>query len=365
MQVGIVGSGIIGLSIADELLRHGNAVTLFDPAPAGSEASQAAAGMLAPQLEATAPGPLLQLCLHSRELYAQWQARLSQASGLSLDYRQNGALKLAFTATELKALETEVAWQQTQSLRARLLSPAETLAREPALNPSLLGAAYFPDEAQIDSARVVQALAQVVEKMGGRWVREAVEHLDETSGRITGVRTPSGQHRFDAVVLCAGSWSGLINGRTGLNENSVFPVRGQLAALSCSQVSLSHVIVGAQGYLVTRPNRFIAGTTTERVGYQKAVTPEGLRHMLAVATTLCPALQTAKVELTWSGLRPAASDPGPILGRSPLPGLFLATAHFRNGILLAPLTARLLRECLREQACSVDLEPFRYNRFSP
>ncbi|MBX7115164.1 MAG: glycine oxidase ThiO [Myxococcaceae bacterium] len=365
MQVGIIGSGIIGLSIADELLRQNDAVTLFDPGPPGAEASSAAAGMLAPQLEATAPGPLLQLCLRSRALYAGWQARLAQASGLSLDYRRSGALKLAFTPAELSALESEVAWQQTQDLRANMLSRTETLAREPALNPALLGAAHFPDEAQVDNQRLVQALAMVVKKMGGRWVHEGVIQLNETSGQITGLRTPSGLHRFDAVVLCAGAWSGLVSGPTGLNEKSVFPARGQLAALSCAQVSLSHLIVGAQGYLVTRPNHVIAGTTMERAGYEKAVTAEGLTRVLAAATTLCPALQTGKIVETWSGLRPAAADPAPILGRGPLPGLFLATAHFRNGILLAPLTAQLLGECLREHACSFDLEPFRHDRFSP
>lgn len=366
MKVGIIGAGIIGLSIADELLRLGDEVTLFDPGRPGAEASSAAAGMLAPQLEAMGPGPLLDLCLRGRELYVEWQARLAQESAIALDYRQSGALKLAFTPEELAALEDEVSWQRGIGLKAHLLSTAETLARESALNPALLGAAHFPDEAQIDNRRVVDALAIVVDKRGGRLVKQAVEGLLEQQGRITGLRTAVDNCPFDAVVLSAGAWSGLVPGTTGLSEKAVFPVRGQLAALSGEGVTLSHLVVGAAGYLVARNNgRFIAGTTMERVGYDKAVTAEGLQKVCTAATTLCPALAAARIEETWSGLRPATADPGPILGPGPLPGLFLATAHFRNGILLAPLTARLLGEYVRERPLSYDLQHFRFGRISP
>jgi glycine oxidase len=366
MKVGIIGAGIIGLSIADELLRLGEEVALFDPGPPGAEASSAAAGMLAPQLEAKGPSPLLDLCVRGRELYPEWQARLARESAIALDYRQSGALKLAFTPEELSALEAEVGWQRRTGLNATMLGAAEVLARESALNPTLLGAAHFPNEAQIDNRRVVEALVLVVEKRGGRRVGEAVEGVMEQHGRIIGVRTAFEHYPFDAVVLSAGAWSGLIPGPTGLSPTTVIPVKGQLAALSGPGVSLSHLIVGSAGYLVARSNgRFIAGTTVEKVGYDKVVTAEGLQKVCAVATTLCPTLVAARIEEGWSGLRPAAPDPGPILGPSPLPGLFLATAHFRNGILLAPLTARLLGECVRAQPLSYDLQHFGYGRFSP
>lgn len=365
MKVGIIGAGIIGLSIADELLRKGEDVTLFDPGLPGGEASGAAAGMLAPQLEAKGAGPFLSLCVRSRELYPEWQARLAQESGLDPHYRRCGALKVAMTSQETLELDALVKWQRQVGLSARMLPQLEARHREPSLNPDIRATAYFPDEAQVDSRRLVEALARVVERRGGRRITEAVEAIEESQGRAEAVRTRSGRHAFDELVLCAGAWSGLLSGATGLNERSVYPVRGQLAAFTVPSLPLTHLVVGSAGYVVPKPGgRFIAGTTSEHVGYHKAVTPEGIGHIRKAATTLCPAFETLQPEETWSGLRPGSSDGAPILGPSPLKKLWLATGHFRNGILLAPLTALLLAKCVRGKGFDYDLQHFRFDRFS-
>jgi len=179
---------------------------------------------------------------------------------------------------------------------------------------------------------------------------------------VVGVDVDGEALRADAVVVAAGSWSGLVQG-VPLDPRVVRPLRGQMLQLQTRLPLMRHILVSPEGYLVPRADgRVIAGSTMEFAGFDKQVTAEGLARILALALRLCPALGAAAVDSHWAGFRPYTEDHLPLLGPGPLPGLFLATGHFRNGILLTPITARLVAQCVLGERPSVDLTPFRYDR---
>jgi glycine oxidase len=242
------------------------------------------------------------------------------------------------------------------------LTPAEVKRREPALG-GCSGALALPDDHQVDPPKLMRALPIAAAKAGAKFRTGHVVSLLEGRGRIIGVDLGTERLEADAVVVAAGAWSSLLPGAR-VDPSVLQPMRGQLLELRTRLPVLKHIVVGAGTYLVPRADgRVIAGSTMERVGFDKRVTAAGLLAILSGATALCPALGAAEVASAWAGLRPWTEDELPILGEGPLPGLQLATGHFRNGILLAPITALLISQALRGQATSVDMLPFRYGRF--
>jgi glycine oxidase len=359
----VIGGGIMGSSIALELARSGLAVTVLERSIPGAEASTAAAGMLAPQLEASAPGPFLDLCLRSRTLYPAWVERLQAESKVAVDYLDSGALQVAFTDDEVHALDATVAWQQASGLRAELLSGADARALEPSLSPGALAAARFADDHQVDPRKLMRALLVAATQAGVAFRSGYVRGLLEANGAATGVDLDGDRLEADAVVLAAGSWSGLVAGAK-IDTRVLRPARGQMAEFQLRAPITQRILKGAKGYVVPRADgRVICGSTMELVGFDKNVTAAGVQAILGAALRLVPALANAALTSTWAGLRPWTEDALPILGEGPLKRLFLATGHFRNGILLAPITARLTGELVRGDKPTVDPRPFGFQRF--
>lgn len=353
MKVAIAGGGIIGLSIALELRGAGIDVIVFDKHPHGTQTSLAAGGMLAPQKEAHAPGPFLELCLRSRTLWPAFAAKVAAISGRPSTYLESGILTAAFTDDETHSLDATAAWQRACSLRVELLSGDEARRLEPQLSPRVLMATYFPDDHQVDPVAFMPALAEAARRSGVRLVTSAVQELrDQAVVHADGIETA------DHVVLASGAWSSQIAGC----PVQVEPVRGQMIELRGASLP-SKILVGPGCYLIPRADgRAIAGTTQEHAGFEVATTAEGIAAITAAVGSLFPALAEAPVSRSWAGLRPHASKGLPVIGPGPSRNLVLATGHFRNGVLLAPVTARIVAQLIQGQRTSVDLKPFRYDR---
>jgi glycine oxidase len=363
LDVIVVGGGVMGCGIALRLRQAGARVTVLERSIPGAEASSAAGGILAPQMESEGPGPFLDLCLKSRALYPDFARELHALTGVDVAYLPSGLLHVAFDEAGARRLEATVGWQKERGLRAELLGPREVHLLEPQLSGALVAAARFPDDHQVDNRLLTRALMMAAAKVGATFRTGYVRGVVEAQGRVVGVDLDGETLRADAVVIAAGSWSGLVQG-ISLDPRVVRPARGQMVQLQTRLPLLSHVVFSDKGYLIPRADgRIIAGSTLEFAGFEKHVTAEGLQRILALALELCPALASAPVQETWAGLRPYTEDHLPILGAGPLPGLFLATGHFRNGILLAPITARLLAQAVRGESPLVDLSPFRFDRF--
>lgn len=361
MKVAIVGGGIIGLSIALELRSLAIETVVFDRPSRGIQTSLAAGGMLAPQKEAHAPGPFLDLCLRSRTIWPAFAAKVAQLSGMASTYLESGILTSAFTDDEVHALDATAAWQHACSLRVDIISGDEARKQEPTLSERVLAAAWFPDEHQIDPVAFVPALLEACRRADVRILEAEVTEIAEQSGRASGVRHPGGFEGADAVVLAAGAWSSRIAGSRVAPE-LVEPVRGQMIELKGPHLP-TRILGGPRCYLIPRGDgRAVAGSTEERVGFDASTTAPVIAQLVAAVHELCPSLSAAALSRSWAGLRPFSVGELPVIGNGPLANLVLATGHFRNGVLLAPLTARLVSQLLHGQRTSVDLKPFRFDR---
>lgn len=358
----VVGGGVMGCGIALRLAQAGVAVTVLERAIPGAEASSAAAGILAPQMEADRPGPLLDLCLRSRALYPGFAEELRELSGVDVHYVPSGVLHVAFDGPALHSMEASVAWQRAMGLRADLLDARTARELEPVLSERALGAAHFPDDHQVDNRLLVRALSMAAARVGAQFRTGYVRGLEVVDGRVVGVDLDGQKLHADAVVVAAGSWTGLVSGAR-MDPNVVRPARGQMVELQARLPPFTRVLFSDKGYLVPRRDgRILAGSTMEFAGFEKQVTASGLQRVLAMALELCPSLGEVQVTQFWAGLRPYTEDHLPYLGAGPLPGLFLATGHFRNGILMAPITAKVVSEVVQGLRPSVDLTPFRCDR---
>jgi glycine oxidase len=362
-DVVVVGGGIMGCGVALRLAQAGVDVTVLERAIPGAEASSAAAGILAPQAEAEKTGPFLDLCLQSRALYPSFSEELRELSGVDVQYLPCGAFEVAFTEEAMRHLESTVAWQRAAGLRAEILDGASARALEPNLSPGAAGVAHFPDDHQVDNRLLVRALSIAAARAGVQFRTGYVRGLEVKDDRVVGVDLDGEKLSAGAVVVAAGSWSSLVQGAR-IDPQAVRPVRGQLLELQLRLPPVQRVLFSERkGYLVPRRDgRVIAGSTMEFAGYDKQVTASGMARILEVGLEMCPALRDAQVLSFWAGLRPYTEDRMPLLGPGPLEGLFLATGHFRNGILLAPITALVIAEAVLGQTPSVDLSSFRYDR---
>ena len=260
-------------------------------------------------------------------------------------------------------MERRAGWQVKRGLPVERWSPSETRRREPAIDGPLRCAFFFPREAQVDNVALMQALSRACRRAGVRLLEETVvTRLHVNGGRVRRVQTSRGVLTAPVVVNCLGSWAGLM--RPAPAPIPVEPSRGQMLALRGPKRLFRRVVISDPAYVVQRRDgRLIVGSTVERAGFQKALTVEGLQGILrglrAMSRTAaaCPFLDA------WAGLRPRAPDGLPILGQGPIEGLYMATGHFRHGILLAPITATLMAELILRHRSPIDLTPFAPSRF--
>lgn len=348
----VIGGGAIGLAIAWRLARRGLGVTLLERGELGAEASSHAGGILGAQTEAHEAGAAQRLALASRRAWPRFARELHADSGVDVELRGGGVLRVAFAPAELRALRDTHRRQQRLGLPARWLPPRELRALEPELSPQLLGGLWFERDRRVDPARLVQALATAALRRGVR-VRTHTPARDIVcDGRVRGVTLESGARlRATQVVLAAGAWSCTLGG-TGLEPGLVEPVRGQIVQLECASPPLGRVVFGPRCYLVPRDDgRVLIGSTEERVGFERGPTAGAQSALLRAALELLPSLAHARPGPTWVGFRPYSQRGAPLVGPAPIAGLYWATGHYRNGILLTPGTAaQLERLVLREHA---------------
>jgi glycine oxidase len=363
-HVVIIGGGVMGCAAAHELCLHGVKVTVLERSVPGAEASSAAAGILGGQVEAHAPGPLTELGLASRKLYAAFVRQLEAASGVAIGYRRAGVLKVAFSTARVSELERELGWQKRAKLPIARLGASALRKQQPALSRDLAGGVWFEHDALLDPRALLAALRVAAERAGANFRSgSVVQRVAEQGGRAIGVELEDGNViRGSHVVLAAGSWTSPLL-PASVQAPRVVPARGQIVELATSTPLLSSVVFGPDCYLVPRADgRVLIGSTLEFVGFRRGVTAGAVARLLDAAIRLVPALGEAELTGSWSSFRPYTHDELPLLGPGALPGLILMSGHYRNGILLAPISAKIVAACVLGRRPPLDLAPFSPDR---
>jgi glycine oxidase len=362
-DVAIAGGGLIGGAIALELAQAGLRVGVFDRAEPGREASWASAGILSPAPENPSAIPMVPLGRASLALYPEFVASVEEISGQRVGFRPKGTIEALFSADAVRELSTVIALHHGLGLKAEPLRPEDARELEPALSPELGAAALRPDEASVDNRLLTHAVLTAAQGSGVEiFAGCAVEGIWRESGRCAGLRMRGENVAAKWTVVAAGAFSSQIDGAQVYAP--VRPAKGQILALRAEGLKMERVLWSDKIYLVPRDDgRIVAGATVEYVGFEKGVTAGGVATVLAGVIELAPGLAGARIDETWSGLRPDTPDHLPILGPTDVDGLLMATGHFRSGVLLTPITARLLRECITLQRVSLDWERFSPLRF--
>jgi glycine oxidase len=317
--------------------------------------------MLAPQIEADASDPLLSLGLAARDLYLPLAAALHETTGVDLGLWQEGIARVAGTDDEAIGLASKVDWQQRQGYTCEWLEPDEVRGRWPWLGPTV-GALWAPQDGALDPERLVLALQADALRLGAVTVGDRAIRLEHAADKVIGVTGEAGRYAADQIVVAAGAWSGLLQGLP--RPLPVQPVRGQMAALPWPAAVPRAIVYHKDCYILARAGEAIVGSTMESVGYQPEVTAAGLAQIFAATMLLSPGLIRAKVRRTWAGLRPITPDGLPIIGAEPgMTGLWYATGHGRNGILLAGITGVIIRQLMDGDRPGIGLKPFAPDRF--
>lgn len=362
----IVGGGVIGSAIAYYLARQGKRVILLENGRLASQASQAAAGMLAAQAEMDADDPLFELALASREMFPALALELKEYSGIDIGLQRKGLLKVAVNEAQAEELKRTVSLQIAAGNRADWLTGDEVRRQEKGLSGHVLGAASYQGDGQVNSAELSLAFAKSAAVLGAE-IREyaEVKRIAAVNGRIEGVETGEGLIACDQAVLAAGVWSGDLLADIGIRL-PLFPVKGEVFSVVHSVPLLTSVVFSHGCYLVPKQGgRLVVGATTREDAYDRKVTVDGLLELMNKAKLLLPGIAGCEWEKAWAGLRPQTFDGLPYLGRIDGPeGLYIAAGHFRNGILLSPITGSLIAEMMAGRGEEDDrLLSFRPNRF--
>lgn len=360
----VIGGGVIGCSIAHRLARAGLKVALFERGRIGCEASRAAAGMLAPQLEAAGRDAFFNLCLRSRSMYPDFAAALTEASGVDVEYNNEGTLFVTLGEDGERETRRWTSWQVDAGLALEQMPAGRVRRLEPAVTETAAGAVFIPGDHQVENRLLMDALDAAIRRAGVEVIEgEEVIGLLIERDRATGIACKKGRFYAGAVVVAAGSWSSKLLEPAGLRIN-VIPARGQMIAVQGATSPISRVLHSRRCYLVPRRDgRILIGATVEYVGFRKAVTVWGINSILAAAIELVPTLRDFEIVESWSGLRADTPDHLPVIGESGISNLLLATGHFRNGILLAPVTAELIADLLINGRAADEIRPFQVGRF--
>ena len=352
-QVLIVGGGVMGLSIALALKQKGltSRVLCRNPQEA---ASLAAAGMLAPQAEGLTAGSMRDLCMQSRDLYPTWVKDLEALARVSTGYWASGILAPSLNSPDSSALNHDrTQWADSEKMRAI----------QPTLSDEVQGGWWFPEDAQVDNRKLYRALQAAVDVQNIPIQITTVTEFIRAADRITSVMTTSGELQAEHYVLATGAWS------QDLLPIPVKPRKGQMLAVTMPMedgLPLKTVLFGEDIYLVPRQDgRLVIGATSEDVGFLPGNTATGIMQLLQGATRLVPAIAHWPIEEFWYGYRPVTPDDLPILGESQYRNLTYATGHGRNGILLTPITGKLIADRIATQISHPLLAAFHWSRFIP
>jgi glycine oxidase len=346
----VVGAGIVGCAVAYELARRGASVQIVDERPAGMGATQASAGVLAPFIEAREDSPFLTLTVRSLELFDDFIPRVSSESGIAVPYKRTGTIDVALSAVDLRNLEANASVLAGRGVRAVLLDAAGVRAEEPQVGDDAVGGLLIETHGFVAASELTRALVASARAHGARVVEAArVQRIATRSGEVA-VETSRGSLTANAVVFAPGSWASQIPIDGVAAPVPVRPVRGQLLSLAWTGEPLRRVTWSSRCYLVPWDDgTLLVGATVEEAGFDERATVAGVRDLLDAACELVPRARSAGFRAARVGLRPATSDGLPIIGASSaVPNLMYATGHYRNGVLLAPLTAQLVADAMLE-----------------
>ena len=360
----IAGGGLIGSAIALELAQAGLSVAVFEKGEPGHEASWASAGILSPAPETQGMIPIVPLAKASVALYPEFVANVEGISGQIVGFRPFGTMDALFSRDATRDLSTLIALHHGLGLQAEPLRPEEARELEPALSPEVEAAALRPEEASIDNRALTQAVLHAAQKSGAEiFPDHAVQAIWREGSRCAGLKLRNENVSAKWTIITSGCFSANIEGVAAYAP--VRPAKGQMVSLRADELKIRRVLWSEKIYLVPRNDgRILAGATVEYVGFDKHVTAGAIEKILSDAIELAPGLANARIEETWAGLRPDSPDHLPIVGPTDLEGLLIATGHFRSGVLLTPITARLIREWITEQRVSVDWERLSPMRFA-
>jgi glycine oxidase len=355
----VIGGGIVGAAIAWRLTKDGLAVTLLEKGEIGRESSWAAGGMLTPVHLAEYPPALVGICGASLALYEPLCREVAAASGIDPEYRVTGLLLVVTDDAGDEAARELEAWKRERNQPVERLSRDEAVAVEPNLTPHLRRALRLPDIAQIRNNRMAVALAESAKRKGADIrANSPVTGFLRVPGRVTGVKTPRGDIYSGTTILAAGAWSSELLRPLGL-DLKVKPIKGQILLAGGPPDFCRHMILDGESYLIPRADgRILVGSTLEDVGFDKSVILGTIGDLAERGARLMPELAKLPMVTSWAGLRPGTPDRLPYLGKGPMDGLIVATGHYRNGILLAPITAEIVADLLAGQSSGVDLTPF-------
>jgi glycine oxidase len=366
-EILIVGGGVIGLVIARELHKKGfRRITILERGLIGKEASFAAAGMLAPQAETEKQDDFFHLCSESLNLYPKFAKELFDETDVDIELDRNGTLYLAFTDKDVEEIRRRFEWQKQAGLTVEHLHAEDARRIEPFISPDVREALFFPNDWQVENRELLYALHKYAE-LNGIEIREDTEikNLLIENGKVAGAETATEKFYAEKVVLATGAWTSLIKLGDYALPFEVKPMRGQMISFHTAKRLFSKVIYSPRSYLVPRfDGRILAGATVEDAGFDKSVNQSGIDFLRDHALEIAPSLVNLEVQDAWAGLRPFAVDGLPILGElTEIENLFIAAAHYRNGILLTPITAQILADKIAENEDSEYLRIFSPQRF--
>ena len=358
----VVGGGVIGLAIAHAVAAEGKSVLVLDPGEATEASSWAAAGMLAPQSEADHNDSLFTICSASLHLYRDWARQLHEQSGVDPEYDEPGLLYLATSDESLEVLKNRMVWQREAGFYSELRTPEEIRRMEPHLTLQVAGGVYMPGEHQVTPRRLMEALRAACKK-GRIEIRNGsrVHEIIRNGNRVEGVRTDHEPLKAGTVVIASGVRSPEIAGLCP--RLPITPRKGQILSLSTPAPMFRSLIRWEHAYLMQRRgNELVVGATNEDVGFDRSLTPSGIGGLLERVQQLSSCTAKFPIKEMWTGLRPSTPDGLPVLGHAGN-GLIYATGHYRNGILLAPITAAVVKALVTNRPSPIPLEPYSPARF--
>ena len=358
----IIGGGIIGCAIAYNLAKRDIEPLLIDKASTvGTEASWAGAGILTSH--ATTHEPYPTLCRASLALYPALAEELRAETQMDIEFIRSGTLSVFFNEAEAAGLIGLADRRVKRGFSAEVLTPEQALQLEPALSKSIAGAVLFPEDAQVRNPKMVTALAKGAAKLGAKFllgnpITNFIRDSEYDGERVIGVVVNGETISADTFVIAAGCWAGALTAQLDV-PIQIEPAKGQIVLVEAMPPPFQHIVDGLGIYIVPRADgKILLGATVEYVGYDKTATVDGAKQMIDAGIGIAPQLARSAFVQTWAGLRPYAKN-GPLLGY--LPGyenVVLASGHFKNGILLAPITGQLIAELITTGQSSLPLEPF-------
>jgi len=365
MHVAVVGGGIIGCLTACYLKQIGMDVTVVERGETGRESSWAGAGILCPIHPWLYPDDFTHLIDASLAIYPEFQVDIEARTGISIEWKKTGLLIPFFDDDKIDHWQAAIDWSNRFGWSVKQLNRAETLEREPTLSASVTKSLLWPEVGQLRNPRLLAAVRVWMAQLGV----ETVEHAEVTGlltvdGAVSGVRCADDRTvEADQVLLAGGSWSGELAKQMGF-ELPVEPVKGQIVLLKGEPGLMHSVVKHDDAYFVPRADgRILVGASMEHVGFERGTTGEVIENLMQSMARIAPGLKGCEVEEEWMGFRPGSPDGMPYLGPvESIPGLWVASGHYRNGVALAPITATLMSQWMSGSKPAMDLSTFAVDR---